>query len=411
MTGSTDKMDRTNWATPAVIRDRVAQEWARGRLLAVSLTGEARYPWRLSLKGPVTAEILAAQYDVVRQWIKDLVEGAKAAEGRGYRLEFREIHHRQLGRNQLPVAAWLDTEDDALTLIGKRREAVRFRELAAMITQVFPLLQDWLAQRPLRVLDLSDDWAGLLGVLGWMADHPRPHLYLRQIDVPGVHSKFIERHRALLAELLDIILPVEAIDARQARGTHGFERRYGFFSKPLLIRFRLLDEPLHGMTDLTLPSNEFAQLDLPIDRVFITENEINFLAFPRVPGSLVIFGAGYGFEALAEAAWLPAKTILYWGDIDTHGFAILDQLRSHCPGAQSLLMDRETLMAHRSLWGREDTPIRRDLPRLQPDEAHLYDDLRYDRLGPALRLEQERIGFSWVQAVIDATLAAVSVKH
>ena len=34
--------------------------------------------------------------------------------------------------------------------------------------------------------------------------------------------------------------------------------------------------------------------------MFITENEINFLAFPHVTDSLIIFGGGYGFETLAE---------------------------------------------------------------------------------------------------------------
>ena len=43
---------------------------------------------------------------------------------------------------------------------------------------------------------------------------------------------------------------------------------------------------------------------------------------------MVIFGAGYGFEMLAGADWwLQVVGFIYWGDIDTHGFAILDQLR------------------------------------------------------------------------------------
>ena len=42
-----------------------------------------------------------------------------------------------------------------------------------------------------------------------------------------------------------------------------------------------------------------------------------------------------------------------WGDIDTHGFAILDQLRGILDSVQSLLMDRETLFAFLSQWGRE----------------------------------------------------------
>ena len=394
----------TDWTTAADLRRRVLRDWERGLLLSLSLTGEALYPWRIPLKGPTTA-MLADQFDAVRQWIRALAEGAKTEAGKsgsssGYRLEFQEINHRQLGRNQVPVAAWLDTEGDALALIGKRREAARFHELATPIALAFPQLQTWLAKRPLRALEQADDWPGLLGVLRWIAEHPRPNVYLRQIDVPGVHSKFIERHRALLSELLDLVLPAAAIAAASASGAAGFERRYGFRAKPLPIRFRLLDAPFHGLTDLSVPCDEFARLSLPARRVFITENEINFLASPRVPDSLVIFGAGYGFEPLAEASWLQAREIYYWGDIDSHGFAILDQLRGHFPHARSLLMDRATLLAHRPLWGREATPTQRALSRLQADEAGLYDDLRHDRIGPALRLEQERIGFAWVQAAL-----------
>lgn len=40
--------------------------------------------------------------------------------------------------------------------------------------------------------------------------------------------------------------------------------------------------------------------------------------------------------------------------------------------------------------------MRHDLPRLSPDEAALYDDLRADRIRAHLRLEQERVRYSWV---------------
>ena len=47
----------------------------------------------------------------------------------------------------------------------------------------------------------------------------------------------------------------------------------------------------------------------------------------------------------------------------------------------------------------------RDLPRLHAQEQALFDDLRYRRLGTApgttcVRLEQERIGFGWVQRAL-----------
>ena len=86
----------------------------------------------------------------------------------------------------------------------------------------------------------------------------------------------------------------------------------------------------------------------------------------------------------------------YWGDIDTHGFAILDELRNHFPHTASWLMDRATLLAHQPLWGSEETPHQRELSRLSPAEQDLYNDLRDNRLQIRLRLEQEQISFGWV---------------
>ena len=59
-------------------------------------------------------------------------------------------------------------------------------------------------------------------------------------------------------------------------------------------------------------------------------------------------------------------------------------------------MDQETLLAHRSHWGEEPEPARHDLLRLTTGEVAVYDDLRFDRHRPRLRLEQERIGYDWV---------------
>jgi len=163
------------------------------------------------------------------------------------------------------------------------------------------------------------DWRPLAG---WIIDHPRPGIYPRQISLAGVDTKFIERHKKLMSEWLDMLLPETAID-RQHSGIGGFEQRYGFLARPQLIRFRLLDSRLAiaRLTDLTVTAEEFASLNLPVSRVFVTENDINGLAFPEVEGGMVIFGRGYGFEALASAEWLHGKNIHYWGDIDSHGFA------------------------------------------------------------------------------------------
>ena len=80
----------------------------------------------------------------------------------------------------------------------------------------------------------------------------------------------------------------------------------------------------------------------------------------------------------------------------------IDQLRAVVPHATSLMMDGQTLVAHRDYWGVEDKPTRRDLHRLTDAELALYNDLRDNRLQPNLRLEQERVRFGWVQAAVQA---------
>ncbi len=58
-------------------------------------------------------------------------------------------------------------------------------------------------------------------------------------------------------------------------------------------------------------------------------------------------------------------------------------------------MDRETLLAHRERWVTEHSPTSVRLQHLTDDERALYDDLVEDRLAQKLRLEQERIDWSW----------------
>ena len=400
-----------SWSTPSTLRSQVQRLWDRGELLGELLgqvlagfaQGGPLFPLRLTLKSPSSSE-LSERFDAVRAWIADLQRGAKSGAQPGYRLVLREVRHRVIGANALPNEAWLDTLDDALALIGKRREGERFDSLVAQTGASQPLLLPWLKKRPLRALELAGDWPRLLDIVTWLQAHPRPGIYLRQVDIPGVHSKFIEAHRASLSELLDLALPVAAID-KSAGGVSEFARRYGFRDKPLRIRFRLLDAR-HALIangsdqDFAVTRDTFDRLNPDASLVFITENEINFLAFPPIEDSLVIFGAGYGFDMLAETAWLRERTIVYWGDIDTHGFAILDQLRALFPHVRSFLMDRATLLAHRQQWIDESKPTLRDLPRLNDDERMLFDDLRDNRLGKQIRLEQEKIGFGWIEETL-----------
>src|SRR5450759_2434021 len=392
-------MKPTPWSTPDDLRRQVQRHWDSGRLLAAAITGESLFPLELRLRGPDT-RALSERFEEVRRWIRELESESRV------RIEWREINHRLLGRNRVPARIVVPGEREALELIGKTGDAARFRSLAANTLEKLPELGAWLARRPLTALEYAADWERTLAVLLWFRGHPRCGLYLRQLDIAGVDTKFIEGRKPLLAELLDIVRPPEALDAGDsgAAGQRNFEARYGLASKPSQVRFRILDGRLaiQGLTDLAVPAREFAFLDLPVERVFITENEINGVAFPDVPGSLVIFGLGYGLDRLSEVRWLHQRTLHYWGDIDTDGFHILDRLRVRFPAAQSFLMDRETLLEHAPLWVRESNPYDGDLPRLTSAERSLYDDLRHNRLGERVRLEQERIPYGWLQRELES---------
>lgn len=393
----------SRWTTARAIADRLEKRWQSGELLAARLTGESIFPMEFRLRRPGPRDI-AERFGEVGDWARELAAASRAASGTGFELRHETLNNRVQGTNALPVSAIIRNESDALGLIGKRRAAARFQALADETLARHPVLRDWLARRPLRALEHAADWAQVLAVLDWFVAHPRPTLYLRQLDIPSVDTKFIESHRKLLAELLDIVLPDSAVD-RTATGVKAFSRRYGLRTEAPLVRFRLLDPALYlqgKLSDVSLMPAEFAAHESAAERVFVTENRVNGLAFPDCPGSMVVFGLGYGLERLSEIPWLRDVELYYWGDIDTHGFGILNRLRAALPQARSFLMDRQTLDAHRRLWGSEPAGGRYagDTSRLTEAEEGLYRDLLSDRLGERIRLEQERVGYGWLQGML-----------
>ena len=386
------------WTQPDDLKRQVQRLWDRGVLPREVITGGRGFPLKLSFKGPSSKD-LTDGFEGVRDGVLSL-RSVKA-----YRLCWREVRHRVHGQQSIPHEVWIDSLNEALTHLGKQREAAILRGLLNDTLGILPELMPWLEHRPLLALSLSDDWRRLLLLAQWIKAHPRPHIYLRQFDVRGVDTKFIEAHRGILGEWIPWIM-ADGVGRSPVRASH-FTLDLGFLEKPARVRFRSLDPHLRLLNvptpnpDMTLDSETFSCLDIEVSRVFILENEINFLAFPPVPQSMAIFGAGYGFEALSKAHWLRASALYYWGDIDTHGFAILDQLRAYFPEVISILMDRETLLAHEAHWGQEQSPTHADRERLSPEERQLYQDLRYDLFGERLRLEQERIGYQWVCRAID----------
>jgi len=228
----------------------------------------------------------------------------------------------------------------------------------------------------------------LIAAHEWLDVHRGSFRYLREISAPGVDTKFAERYRPVLAAMLGV-----------SSTSSGFLADLGLRSKPGLVRLR--PAPSLGLpaplTELALRSEELAQLTLEPRVAVIVENEISYLSVEVPDDGVVIWGRGFDVDNVGRLRWLADADVLYWGDIDTHGFAILDRLRAWLPRTRSVLMDRETLLAHRERWVSEDRPATSVLTRLTHDERNLYLELVADGLGQRVRLEQERIDWRWVQ--------------
>lgn len=387
------------WTEPDAVVTLLRRRWKSGELLSAHV-GLSRWdPIAVPITGPRAAEITGA-FDEVRAWVG---RWSAAEAKRRFRLESRSVGGRLVGQNALPARAHVETLDDAWVLLGVRRDVGVYDGLLAQ-TPDGPLSR-WARENPMKVLEHAEVWANLLSAVAWIESRGGQGHYLRQIDAPGVDTKFVERHKGILARLLDGILPAERIVA--SAPPSAFERRYGFAAKPDYIRWRSLDpvDQEGPFSEMSVRADEFALAPPAASHVVVIENEITYLALPPHEDTIAIFGAGFGARRLRGLDWLTDRDVIYWGDIDTHGFAILDQMRSMFPRVRSMLMDRATLLAHRAHWTREPANTRAELASLSSAESRLYVELIEDVHGANVRLEQERVRFSLVEEALRTSLS------
>jgi hypothetical protein len=381
------------WTTSDDIAARVRRRWDDGSLLRAYANGDPFDPIEVPLRGPKPTQV-GDDIAAAREWVAALDAGRRD-DGR-YTLQWQSIGGRQIGRNRLPIRAVVSSIEQAWALLGVTTLVRRFDALLALAHQ-HPQVREWIVDHPHRALELGPEMPQLIAAYVWLDSHRQSHRYLREISAPGVDTKFAERHRPVLAAILGV-----------SSTASGFPAGLGLRSKPGLVRLR--PAPSLGLpaplTELAVRSEELAQLTVEPRVAVIIENEISYLCIDVPKDRAVIWGKGFEVDSVGRLRWLADADVLYWGDIDTHGFAILDRLRAWLPRARSVLMDRETLLAHRDRWVTEDRPAKSALTRLTPDEQDLYSELVGDGLGERVRLEQERIDWHWVEQRLPAVNSA-----
>jgi hypothetical protein len=232
-----------------------------------------------------------------------------------------------------------------------------------------------------RTIEALDpiDFNRLVDVLSWLRDNPTSGRRIRELPIRGIDTKWIEARRGLVESLHCV-------------GTG--QTRLGLLEPSPLVRMRILDPALAlaGLTDVSAPLDDLAALPIRPHRVYVFENLATVLAMSTEPGAIVIHGGGHRVDLVARLPW--AQRVTYWGDLDSHGFAILHQLRAAGVEASSVLMDAETVIAHRDLWVDDPEPNTGVFGLLTAEEKAT---LQLLSAQGNVRLEQERIPWDYAR--------------
>lgn len=375
----------SRWTTAPDLVAKVRRRWDDGTLLSALASGAPCPALDLPVRGPRPSEI-GADLAAVQHWIAELEAGSRG--GRRYELAYGEIGGRAFGRNRVPTRARISTYEQAWALLGVGSQVEAYQRLLAA-SAAAPPVRAWAAANPLSALETAEEWEAVVAAYLWLDGARGSGLYLRQITAPGVDTKFVERHRSLLARLLGV-----------ERSGPGFIAGLGLRAKPDLVNLRVAPGVLGLPGELSegaFQAGELARVPATIRTAVVVENEATYRSVPVPDDGVVLWGKGFEVDRVGVLSWLRDAEIFYWGDLDSHGFAILDRLRAWLPRTRSFLMDRQTLLQHRGRWGSDPTPTSARLTRLDAAESALYEDLVTDRLGESVRLEQERIDWAWAR--------------
>jgi hypothetical protein len=352
------------------------------------LGGGGSWPLEITLGHPKESDA-GAHTDAVRDWVSAWSSWSGPGD-----LSWAKRHWRILGTQRLPSKLALRSPLDVATWVGEERLWDRARGRYDLLIRRWPALAGHLVRYFDALVDYSDyDMRVLEALLAWLVEHPASNLYPRQIPLPGMDTKWLEPRMTLVSGLLDCLQGSDSVP------------RCGLKPLPHVVRLRVLDSALRPcvghLADISAPVGDLAALPLPVSRVYIVENLQTGLSFEDRPGAIVFVGLGRGACALAQVPWVASAECIYWGDIDTHGLAILSSLRAVLPRIVSVLMDEATLLRYRDLWVEEpDQYSPRSLPLLTTSEQAVYEGLKQQRWGRNVRLEQERIAWNHAWEVL-----------
>jgi len=364
------------------------------------LSQEGKWPLVLNL-GPPTERDISDDTSLVRAWVDAWSSWREA----GF-ISWETKQWPRMGRQNIPVSLALASSEDVARLVGREKQWACARERYKGLIATWPTLS---ANSVLpRYYDVlveygEEDFQRLCSLLIWLGHNPNSNLHVRQLPIPGLDTKWIERRTGLVSELICAI--------RGEMPVRDFFEVCGLKRPPHRIRVRVLCPNLRnlvgGLADLEASLCDVANLPLSPRGAIIVENLETGLALPDLPGVIGFMKLGNAVSVLNAIPWLQDTDAVYWGDIDTHGYAILNRARGVFPALKSILMDKGTLFENRALWGEELVQSEQtDLSLLRDHERVVWEGLRSNAWGRHVRLEQERIPWACALDVIKSHFLA-----
>jgi hypothetical protein len=353
---------------------------------------EPIFPLPIPVKKPKTTAALS----VWRETNQLIRSQSKEVLGYGFTVEWARVNSKRHGLNDFPVKLTFHSADDYLKYVGAGAEAKAILANAETIAGLGSAGRNWCASHLALMRKPHATIQNAIKVLGHLKANPTPGVYARQLPV-RVPTKFFEQERGLLDALFAEFAPECLVEK-----VGSLEERLGLMTKESLIEFRTLDPRIqslpfgHAMATARELAEKVSYFD-SFETVIVVENHVPFLTLPELPKALAIMGNGYAVRRLADVPWLKIKRVLYWGDIDMSGFAILAQFRACLPQVESLMMDLETWQAFNSQSQKHEAAqcISDDDLRLLTSEERAMAEML--RRNSGVRLEQEHIDYEYIK--------------
>ncbi len=370
-----------------------------GKFFNLYLHGE--FPISVSIKGPKVND-LSANLGAIKLWCDGWRKQNKINLNN---IEFKQIGKTSgVGSQSIPYKVTFNSFEELAKNMADYKNVLSFAKKLQKVLEDKPTLEGYFIRSFLDLYLKPEILDKALLVVTYIKENPFCNLYLRQVCISSLDTKFIENNYALISDLSDILLDdtYRHNEESDLTGLELFKYRYGFKRDSDRVLFRSLDRNLKILNDFDL--SEGVELPLPLfnilnpscKNVFVLENKISYITFPKVKDSIAIFGGGYAVSKLKNTSWLLDKNIYYFGDLDTDGFAILNSFRKSSNfKIVSILMDEDILLKNKMYSVHDIKPNKSELDSLTVKEQKVYKGLQDNTYG-FNRLEQEFIKYDLI---------------